>query len=665
MNKKVVEILDYCENKGIQQIFLDFFGTIVKRNCAPEEIKIRWAKEMAQKLCYCIDETQLLLLRKKSEQAVIAREESGEFEFKELCSEVYRRIAELDRSFQERYPEDIFFRVAHDVEIETERKSQSYFPDTIELIHKAHAKGLHISIISDFYLSQEDLRFFLRKDDISQKIEYIFVSSDSKTSKHVGGLYAYVCKQLKLEGTQCVMIGNNPKSDVINAEKYGMKGFLLEQTDGSSTKEQLTLAVENIGKQNINGVLGYSNYCFLLYLYSERLYKSLIRDGIKDVYFLSREGEFLKKMFDYYLRSRLDESIRTHYLYVSRKATYPATLKPLSEERFEILRKFPEFSLSDFFENIGMSKVTSQLQLDESDAQKPVEDFFNSSVFIDLCVREDFHRLYESSRIRYNTLFRRYCAQEGITPGNRIAIADVGWNGTMQDNIVAAIPGLECVGFYIGLINKAYSSENNKKTGLIFHETPCDSDDLSVWKYDNVFMERILWASHGATDHYEEQENSQVMPVLKEYISESENYQRIKPVQMCIEQKFEELDGLFLKTGYSAEFMYHLFLQNHMKMLFWVNRSQLELQRKMIRGQMQNFGHISIAGDSIGRTFSHSNIIRKVWNRMNLVKNTELVFRILLNYNRKFFIILIYRLHYFNLIRKEKLCGRKTKPFDL
>ena len=67
------------------------------------------------------------------------------------------------------------------------------------------------------------------------------------------------------------MAGDNLKSDVHNAEAFGIKGFLLNQSEGKRSREQLESSIEEIAKSNVSGTLGYSNYCFLLYLYIEPL----------------------------------------------------------------------------------------------------------------------------------------------------------------------------------------------------------------------------------------------------------------------------------------------------------------------------------------------------------------------------------------------------------
>lgn len=351
------QILSYCEKQNIKCIFLDFFGTIVQRKCSPQEVKLLWAKKLSCKIRYTFDEKQLVLLRKKSEQAAISRAENGEFNYTELADEIYRRAVELNKNFVDTYSLEEFYKQALTAEVEAELESQSYIQETIQLIDKAYDLGLKIYIISDFYLSKEELKTFLKRDRIDEKINQIFVSSDYRNSKHQGKLYDCVCQSLGVNKDQCVMLGDNENSDVKNAEKCGIKGFLINNSEGLYTKDSVKEKIKKIAKSNLKGMLGYSNYSFLLYLHIERLYKSLIREEIKDIYFLSREGEFLKKLFDCYLYKRRNSEIRSHYLYVSRKATYPATLKPLNEEHFELLRKFSELSLYDFFDNLGMSAV--------------------------------------------------------------------------------------------------------------------------------------------------------------------------------------------------------------------------------------------------------------------------------------------------------------------
>ena len=231
------QILSYCEKQNIKCIFLDFFGTIVQRKCGPQEVKLLWAKKLSCKIKYTFDEKQLALLRTKSEQAAISRAENGEFNYTELADEIYRRAVELNRSFGDTYSLEEFYKQALTAEVEAELESQSYIQETIQLIDEAYDLGVNMYIISDFYLSKEELKTFLKRDRIDEKIDQIFVSSDYRNSKQQGGLYDCVCQTLGVNKDQCVMLGDNENSDVKNAEKSGIKGFLLNNSEGVYTKD--------------------------------------------------------------------------------------------------------------------------------------------------------------------------------------------------------------------------------------------------------------------------------------------------------------------------------------------------------------------------------------------------------------------------------------------
>lgn len=142
-------------------------------------------------------------------------------------------------SFGDTYSLEEFYKQALTAEVEAELESQSYIQETIQLIDEAYDLGVNMYIISDFYLSKEELKTFLKRDRIDEKIDQIFVSSDYRNSKQQGGLYDCVCQTLGVNKDQCVMLGDNENSDVKNAEKSGIKGFLLNNSEGVYTKDNV------------------------------------------------------------------------------------------------------------------------------------------------------------------------------------------------------------------------------------------------------------------------------------------------------------------------------------------------------------------------------------------------------------------------------------------
>jgi len=115
---------------------------------------------------------------------------------------------------------------------------------------------------------------------------------------------------------------------------------------------------------------------------------------------------------------------------------------------------------------------------------------------------------------------RAYLASAGIDEGSgRIGIVDIGWRGTIQDNLAYALPKLEVLGCYLGLSRflnaqpenvwkDAYGPNLNQSEtlgALLDHVAPiemlCNSPNGSVEGYEST--------AHGmkAIRHVDEEEN--------------------------------------------------------------------------------------------------------------------------------------------------------------
>ena len=80
----------------------------------------------------------------------------------------------------------------------------------------------------------------------------------------------------------------------------------------------------------------FSNHAFPLYLFTTRLYNRLVENNCKDILFMSREGKYLKILFEKYCHLRKElcydvKEIKTHYFYGSRNSIITASAKPINE----------------------------------------------------------------------------------------------------------------------------------------------------------------------------------------------------------------------------------------------------------------------------------------------------------------------------------------------
>ena len=122
-----------------------------------------------------------------------------------------------------------------------------------------------------------------------------------------------------------------------------------------------------------------------LFYFIQKLHDALVEQGVEQVYFLSREGQPLKRMFDMY-RERAGGRITSHYLEVSRRSTLLPSLGPLAEENFETLfRQYRRISLLEFLSSLGLEQQTKRiaqaLGLSDGAEDQREEDFPTSQTF--------------------------------------------------------------------------------------------------------------------------------------------------------------------------------------------------------------------------------------------------------------------------------------------
>ncbi len=82
-------------------------------------------------------------------------------------------------------------------------------------------------------------------------------------------------------------------------------------------------------------------------------------------------------------------------------------------------------------------------------------------------------------------------------------IVDVGWKGSIQDNIFFSL-GKEVTvsGYYLGLFQPTNLNESNHKFGLLFSDNPTKTSFFDVYNNNRSLFEMLLTATHGSADGY-------------------------------------------------------------------------------------------------------------------------------------------------------------------
>lgn len=591
MNKLIEEFKK--KNKNYKYVFFDIFDTIVFRKVEPEYIKKIWAQHVVKILKLDIKSQNLYNLRNKVESRLCKLEFSktgeSEFKYQDMIKEIYFEI-KINIDLKS------FAKLCEEIEIEIETNAQIICEDTIELINYLITKKIKIYCLSDMYLSKKMIEEIFKNIDILKYFENIFVSSEILLSKKSGKIYDYISKFLKINKENILMLGDNRHSDYNMAIENGIDAIYIDRSEQKEKYKQfLNNILEEKTIKNIKDLIkkkkenSFVDIVFSLYNFTEKLYFSLIEKNAKDIVFFSREGQFLKKLFDDYQNTIYGRKIKTHYAIVSRKSTYIASLKEIEKEEFSLFDQYANISVEAFIKSLNFDE--EEIKEVESSLEKQlnftdnIQKFQNSSEFGILKNNLNFKRIYDKKRIEQKENIIKYFKELKLSDNNKLYVVDIGWKGSIQTNLVNIID-YDIYGYYFGLINK--ENNLNDREGIIFSNIPNNSKNFNLYNENRSLYEILLGANHGSAQKYIVK-NNKIEVLTYETSEEKKIFEKtISPIQKEIYLYFKNIKEVLQNRIYDITIIEKLFNKVHYKMLFLPNKNYIEFFNKIYH--YENFG---------------------------------------------------------------------------
>ncbi|WP_286978725.1 hypothetical protein [Pseudomonas sp.] len=358
-----------------------------------------------------------------------------------------------------------------------------------------------------------------------------------------------------------------------------------------------------------------------LHYFVEKLYATLLKENISNVYFLSREGQPLKRLFDIYCR-RVGGGINSHYLEVSRRSTLLPSLAPLAEETFDTLfRQYRRISLMEFLSSLGLEiyckDIVLALGLVDGEEFDREEDFPTSSIFLALKSSVQFQILYESERVQRRRAFLLYLSNlSGGELPSQLVVVDVGWKGTIQDNLHSLLLRVcdtrvrKVTGYYIGLIAAGAAAPSNDKYGLVFSALDEPTPKFRVFNENRALFEVVLAADHGSIVSYEVAADGKSYPIRGEFEEAEMLSQQVFPLQHQLFKNFERLLSSSL-DGNNRGLCFDATVKAHARMMF--NPSQRE------RAWFSSVFHVENYGVFQRSSFATADMRPKFLHRMHFL----------------------------------------------
>lgn len=522
----------------VKAVCFDFFDTLVGRTVPPEETKKIAASQLADLLSARDGATArvsgefIYELRRVLELRLCAENRregyDPEFNLTDLARELLAVLETLLGGHCLPAEKD-FLELFVGIELNVERLVQTLDREVAALLRSCHERGLATAVVSDFYIPAEHFRRLLESHGLAPWVDELFISADFAVTKgHSGRLYDMVAERLGCSPKEMVMIGDNAHADGRMASARGFAAYCLEKSDKTGASGSNPEKADGEAERVFAAVFAehkagfFSEMGLTLHYFIHHLFLRALRDRHTTLFFCSKEGEFLRRLFMRYQELRFGRQvIASRYLFVSRKATYICSCRSLDEgEDFaRLFLHYRDQSLLEFLQSLNFSAdesrtLCAELHLDPDTRR---QDLRNQPDFRALVASPQFRAGYEDHRRRQRENFRRYLAGFGLDMArDGLALVDVGWKGSIQDNIFLALDGrVRVSGYYIGLLSPSGLEEKNRKQGILFTDVPAHSPFIHVFNNNRSLLEMVLGASHGSADGYFSLEEWRSLPYAR------------------------------------------------------------------------------------------------------------------------------------------------------
>lgn len=452
---------------------VDVWDTLLRRKCHPDSIKLATARYFYFKyynLHHTYDIYKMLDARINIESKL------GREKQKENLDDEYEINNVLEYWVREFLPENLISKeIINDLyrfEVEHEKRATYPDPSIEELLAEYPAE--HTLFLSDFYMSQKDLTEILTHHGIDKFIPAGFSSADVFLNKRSGKLFDFIGKKYNVKNDAWIHFGDNEWSDVKIPESKGIKSvhFVPQDEDRIRKEKELyfhdkaalfnkivnKIINKNTASDKIK-LLGIKSAPFMIGFCLFILEKAVENETDK-IFFFTREGEFFIKVYEKII-SCLKMTFpdvnfpECQLLEVSRLATFCPSLKSVTlDEMMRLWNLYSSQSMGALLKTLNVDeqpllKIFNKYNLDLTELiEYPWLDERVIKLFSDV----EFIKYIEDNISMKRSALISYFAEKGIFDGcKKVTVVDVGWRGTIQDNIALLFPNTNFVGVYLGL----------------------------------------------------------------------------------------------------------------------------------------------------------------------------------------------------------------------
>jgi FMN phosphatase YigB (HAD superfamily) len=464
------------------------------------------------------------------------------------------RQTNLKEIYQSGFPElnEDKLRALAEEELAAELDTCFAFPPIIELIRRAHTRGIKVIIVSDTYLQEYQLRRLLAHAlpaDVLACIDKIYCSCDMRKGKSEG-LFIDIINELQAPAASILHIGDNVIADYAAPKALGVRTLHFvhhEETTAELLRMQAVIAcfidpsirnrrpllspfksllAHRLTNATPESIIGYASlgpimYGFARFICSEveRLKQAGKRPKIL---FLMRDAHLPALACEALTGEKIGIRVR-----ISRFAAYASSFRSEADVDVYLSNRIKSKRFDDLCRQLLLpQKLSDQIIQQIRQAQNPNEEFTR------LVHKKDvLDTIYKQSSIYRKRLFRHLQKEVGLESGDTLLFVDLGYSGTAQnrlDPVFRDEAGVDTFGCYL----IALRTPNWKATrrGLL-DAASYDDRALSMFTSHIALFEQLCTETEKSVVDYDEDGN----PVFSDVELSDNQYKKLKPVhQECI-----------------------------------------------------------------------------------------------------------------------------------
>jgi len=516
---------------------VDIWDTLLRRRCHPDEVKLftaraLWTMHRPRLSARCTGVWRLLDERVACEAAIAAEREAAGFDNEYAVEEVFDRwlARALHAGVSPAQRVEIAERL---VEVEVTQERRVAYPDQRLLRLLRHHGADRVVGLSDFYLGERHLRCIVEHACGGMPFARVFVSSDCLVNKTRGRLFAHAQREMLAEPAHHTHIGDHEWSDVGSPKRFGIRAVHYLNPDEEPkraahrarfearrrgafvpTAQLLTRRLDDACRPPAE-LDPRQRQLFEIGFRAAPVYVALVLGAMQEahrlacpaVHYCTREGEFFLRVHRAVapVQPFGPPAPRAELLEVSRLCSFMPSLRAVTtREMMRVWNLYSEQSMGQLLRTLDVNTfpfepLLARHALDaEESIRRPWMDRRVQHLFADPL----FTRLVEQQRDRRRAVALEYLRGKGLGSGPAVVV-DIGWRGTLQDNLAYLFPDRHIAGWYLGLVRFLNDQPPNAVKHAIGPDARTDPEVLLQIIYNCSPLEMLANTDTGSVRRYE------------------------------------------------------------------------------------------------------------------------------------------------------------------